>query len=296
VPRSGKKLNFVVFDESGKRTEESIDLTRSTAIAPRGPRFASLNPAGRPAKQNKKAAALIVGIAEYERTPAPAAFADKDAQYFYDYATLKLGVPEENILELINEKADRIEFKLAVRNWLASVAASDTDLYVFFAGHGMGSDDGKSMFLLPYDGTPALLEDSAIRRDQLFSDIAALKPKSVTVFLDTCYSGTTRESEMLIAARPVLIKVNEQDIPDGFSVFTAASGDQTAKPLPEVEQGLFSYFLMRGLEGEADLNNDGKIVAQELYEYTRKNVSRLSSGTQTPEFQGDSERVLVTFQ
>ena len=296
VPRTGKQLNFVVFDESGKRTEESIDLMRSSALAPRGPRFASLNPAGRPAKQNKKAAALIVGIAEYERTPAPAAFADKDAQYFYDYATLKLGVPEENILELINEKADRIEFKLAVRNWLASVAASDTDLYVFFAGHGMGSDDGKSMFLLPYDGTPALLEDSAIHRDQLFSDIAALKPKSVTVFLDTCYSGSTRESEMLIAARPVLIKVNEQDIPEGFTVFTAASGDQTAKPLPEVEQGLFSYFLMRGLEGEADLNNDGQIVAKELYEYTRKNVSRLSSGTQTPELQGDSERVLVTFQ
>ena len=54
----------------------------------------------------------------------------------------------------------------------------------------MGSDDGKSMFLLPYDGTPALLEDSAIRRDQLFEDIAALKPNSVTVFLDTCYSGS----------------------------------------------------------------------------------------------------------
>ena len=48
----------------------------------------------------------------------------------------------------------------------------------------------------------------------------------------------------------VPIKVNEQDIPDGFTVFTAASGDQTAKPLPEVEQGLFSYFLMKGLEGD----------------------------------------------
>ena len=140
-------------------------------------------------------------------------------------------------------------------------------------------------------GTPALLEDSAIRRDQLFEDIAALKPNSVTVFLDTCYSGSTRESELLIAARPVLIKVNEQAIPDGFAVFTAASGDQTAKPLPDVEQGLFSYFLMKGLEGEADLDSDGQIRAGELHEFTRKNVSRLSMGSQTPEFQGDSERV-----
>jgi len=160
----------------------------------------------------------------------------------------------------------------------------------------MGSDDGQSMFLLPYDGTPALLEDSAIRRDQLFEDIAALKPNSLTVFLDTCYSGSTRESEMLIAARPVLIKVDEQEIPDGFAVFTAASGDQTAKPLPEVEQGLFSYFLMRGLEGEADSDQNGRVTAGELHEYTRKNVSRLSSGSQTLEFQGDRELVLITFK
>ena len=101
---------------------------------------------------------------------------------------------------------------------------------------------------------------------------------------------------MLIAARPVLIKVNEQEIPDGFAVFTAASGDQTAKPLPEVEQGLFSYFLMRGLEGEADVDQNGKVTASEVYEYTRKNVNRLSSGTQTPQFQSDGERVLVTFK
>ena len=296
IPRTGKTFNIIAFDESGKRAEQNLKLDRSTAVAPRGPQFASLNPAGRPAKINRNTAALIVGIAEYERTPAPAAFADRDAQYFYDYATLKLGVPEENILELINEKADRIEFKLAVRNWLTSITEANTDLYIFFAGHGMGSDDGKSMFLLPYDGTPALLEDSAIRRDQLFKDIASLNPNSVTVFLDTCYSGSTRESEMLIAARPVLIKVNEQEIPDGFTVFTAASGEQTAKPLPEVEQGLFSYFLMRGLEGEADIDQNGEVSAGELHEYTRKNVSRFSSGTQTPEFQGDSERVLVTFK
>lgn len=296
IPRNGKVLEIIAFDESGKRAAQNLTLDRSTVSAPRGPQFASLNPAARPAKINGNAAALIIGIAEYERTPAPAAFADKDAQYFYDYASLKLGVPEENILELINEKADRIEFKLAVRNWLTSIADANTDLYVFFAGHGMGSDDGKSMFLLPYDGTPALLEDSAIRRDQLFKDIASLNPNSVTVFLDTCYSGSTRESEMLIAARPVLIKVNEQEIPDGFAVFTAASGEQTAKPLPQVEQGLFSYFLMRGLEGEADANQNGKVTAGELHEYTRKNVNRFSSGTQTPEFQGDDERVLVTFQ
>ena len=297
VPRSGKSVEIIALDESGKQAIETINLDRAEVSVTSAPRFLPLNPATRPAKANPNAVALIIGISEYERTPAPAAFADKDAQYFYDYAALKLGVPEDNILELVNERADRVEMKLAVKNWLQTIASNnDSDIYVFFAGHGMASDDGNDMYLLPYDGAPALLEDSAIRRDQLFSDISQMKPNSVTVFLDTCYSGASRTDDMLIAARPVLIRAKEQSIPDGFTLITAATGEQTAKPLQEVEQGLFSYFLMQGMEGEADANNDSKITAGELHRFTQAKVARYSAGSQTPQLQGDADRVLVTFQ
>ena len=72
----------------------------------------------------------------------------------------------------------------------------------------------------------------------------------------------------------------------GQAESTAASGDQTAKPPPEVEQGLFSYFLMQRLEGEADIDQNGAVTAGELHQHVRKNVNRFSSGTQTLEFQG----------
>ena len=84
-------------------------------------------------------------------------------------------------------------------------------------------------------------------------------------------------------------------IPEGFTVMTAA-GDQTAKPLEEAKHGMFSYFLMKGMEGDADQNNDNKITAGELHQYVQQNVIQHSSGTQTPGLQGDSNRVLVTFQ
>jgi uncharacterized caspase-like protein len=77
---------------------------------------------------------------------------------------------------------------------------------------------------------------------------------------------------------------------------TAAAGDQTAKPLEEAKHGMFSYFLMKGMEGEADKNSDNKITAGELHQYVQANVVQQSSGSQTPELQGDSERVLVRFQ
>ncbi len=172
---------------------------------------------------------------------------------------------------------------------------NQSDVYVFFAGHGLASDNGEQTYLLPYDGAPELLDDTAIARERLFSDIAAANPRSVTVFLDTCYSGTTRGIDMLIASRPIAIKALKQAVPDNFTVMTAAAGDQTAKPLEEAKHGIFSYFLMKGMEGEADANQDNKITAGELHSYVQTNVIKQSSGSQTPELQGDADRVLVQF-
>ena len=53
---------------------------------------------------------------------------------------------------------------------------------------------------------------------------------------------------------------------------------------------------MKGMEGEADANNDNEITAGELHTYVQTNVIQQSSGSQTPELQGDADRVLVRFQ
>lgn len=104
-------------------------------------------------------------------------------------------------------------------------------VFLFFASHGLSSDDGGSAYLLPFDGSPELLEESSILIKNFFKDIATTNPRSITVFLDNYYSGTIIGTDMLIASRPITIVAKEQAIPDNFIVFTAAAGDQTAKPL-----------------------------------------------------------------
>ena len=153
------------------------------------------------------------------------------------------------------------------------------------------------MYLLPYDGVPDLLEDSAIQRKELFADIQATKPRSVTVFLDTCYSGGTRnEEETLVASlRPIIITAKQQSIPSNFTVLSAAKGNQTSQSLEEAKHGLFSYYMMLGMEGGADANNDNKITARELHEFVVDKVERQSQFRQTPELQGNKDRVLVQF-
>ena len=297
VPATGLSVIVEVTDLSGLSSSQTVTLKRNVNLATASISFDRLNPIAKPAKRNSNALALIIGVSDYENTPAKAIYADTDAMVFHDYASEKLGIPDNRIKTLVNDGADIRQFLLSTKNWLSrSVKQDQTDVYVFFAGHGLASDDGQHMYLLPYDGSPELLDKTAILRDELFSDIASANPRSVTVFLDTCYSGSTRGSEMLIAARPILLKAKESAVPEGFTVFTAAAGDETAKPLEEAEHGMFSYFLMKGMEGDADTNGDKHITAGELHAYVKSNVVQQSSGTQTPELQGDADRVLVRFQ
>jgi hypothetical protein len=298
VPANGKTVEVQVTDLAGLSSTRIVTLERNVNFANASITFDKLNPIDRPAKRNNNALALIIGVSDYRNTTAKAVYADSDAIMFRDYASEKLGIPDHRIKTLVNDAANEREMLLAVQTWLSrSVKQDQTDIYVFFAGHGLASDNGQNMYLLPYDGSPELLDDTAILRNRLFNDIAKANPRSVTVFLDTCYSGSNRGSEMLIAdARPILLKAKDTSVPEGFTVFTAAAGDETAKSLQEAKHGLFSYFLMKGMEGDADTNGDKQITAGELHAYVKSNVIQQSSGTQTPELQGDTDRVLVQFK
>ena len=296
VPIGSSVATLTAFNAAGMSTSMAVMLERAdekqTAFS-----FEELNPLTRAVSTNHDAIAIIIGVGTYLNTNADAMYADTDAKVFQDYAVEKLGVPASRIKTLVNDDADERGVLLAVMRWLfRAVKQERSDVYVFFAGHGLASDNGEKMYLLPYDGAPELLEKTAILRDELFHDIAAANPRSVTVFLDTCYSGTTRGTDMLIASRPLAIVPLKQVVPDNFTVMTAAAGDQTAKPLEEAKHGMFSYFLMKGMEGDADANNDNQITAGELHAYVQQNVIQQSSGSQTPELQGDANRVLVRFQ
>ena len=296
VPIGGSVATLTAFNAAGMSTSMAVMLERSEAKQTELS-FEQLNPLKRSVATKNDAIAIIIGVGKYVNTDADAIYADTDAEVFQDYAVEKLGVPADRVKTLVNDAADERGVLLAVMRWLTRKAEpGQSDVYIFFAGHGLASDDGKKMFLLPYDGAPELLDKTAILRDELFADIAQANPRSVTVFLDTCYSGTTRGTDMLIASRPIAIRTKEQEVPEGFTVMTAAAGDQTAKPLEEAKHGMFSYFLMKGMEGDADANRDNQITAGELHAYVQQNVIQQSSGSQTPQLQGDADRVLVRFQ
>jgi hypothetical protein len=106
--------------------------------------------------------------------------------------------------------------------------------------------------------------------DELYAALGGLSARSVTVFLDACFSGTTRKDgkEMLVEAKGVAIKAKE-GVPQGnMVVFSAAQGNETAYPNYEEHHGMFTYFLLKKLQ-----ETKGDVTLYELGEYIKQEVN-----------------------
>ncbi len=297
-----KELSIEAIDQWGNRSEPKIvKLIINLKNINADNRLEPLNPSSISNKQSNNKIALIIGIENYMETPK-ANYANLDAKYFFDYSRRVFGVKDQNIKLLVNEDATVVKTDKALSLWLKSKIKKDiSDLIIFFAGHGLASSDGKELYLLPQDGNPDRLERTAISRTDLFKEIVNLNPKSVTMFLDTCYSGVSRDEETLLAsARPIRIVADDQEgIPDNFTIFTASKLDQISSGLAEAKHGIFSYYLMKGLEGKADSNQDKKITNGELLVYMDENVSQKAAELgreQNPSLSGDPDKVLISYR
>ena len=297
-----EKVTIVAIDQWGNRSKPKIvnvviDI-KSTDIVKK---IEKLNPFKLKANIiNKNKVALIIGIENYSKSP-DATYANLDAKYFYEYVKNTFGVKTENIKLMINQEANLVDTIGALNKWLpGKIRKNQTDLIIYFAGHGLASSDGKELYLLPQDGDSDLLERTAISRTEIFQIISKLKPKSVTMFLDTCYSGVSRDDETLLAsARPVRIVADEQETPNNFTIFSASQLDQISSGFKEAKHGIFSYYLMKGMEGKADANKDKKITNAELLAYMDENVAQKASELgrqQNPSFAGDPNKILISYR
>jgi uncharacterized caspase-like protein len=172
-----------------------------------------------------------------------------------------------------------------------------SDLYVFYSGHGLPTADGKSFYFMPYGVDRDVLEDSAIEQNKLVAIIENVKPRNVTFFIDSCYSGASRSGETLIAsARPLALKTTSVGFPKNYTVFTASNSDQISSSSASLNHGVFSFYLMKALEGGADSNRDGQLTLGELQGYLLDKVSSFAATLnrkQEPQFIGDAGKVLV---
>jgi uncharacterized caspase-like protein len=106
-----------------------------------------------------------------------------------------------------------------------------------------------------------------------------------------------RTGETLLAsARPLALKADKKLFPADFTVIAASQADQISSSSPDLKHGIFSYYLMKGMEGDADADSDGLITLGEMQRYLVDNVGRqagMMNRKQEPQLFGDANRVLV---
>ncbi len=223
--------------------------------------------------------AVIIGNEKYRNVDG-VPFAENDAKVFKEYVEKTLGVPERQIMYV--ENAGYNDLRQAV-NWLAqamTVCRGQGKAIFYYAGHGIPNEKDQSAYLLPVDGVGNDI-GSAYSLKTLYETFGKMDAKSVTVFLDACFSGSKRENGMLVSARGVAIKAKPNAPLGNMVVFSAAQGDETAYPYKEKSHGLFTYFLLKKLQetkGNCSLGDLGSYVTSQV----SRNSITINKKSQTP--------------
>lgn len=214
--------------------------------------------------------AVVIGNEKY-KNEAEVPFAQNDAKAFKDYVMITLGVKDESHIKLV-ENAGLNDLLIAVE-WLVESmkkCGEQGKAIFYYAGHGIPNEKDGSAYLLPVDGI-GNVPRSGLSLAELYETLGGMQVKSVTVFLDACFSGAKREGGMMNSARGVAIKSKQSSPYGNMVVFTAAQGDETAYPWKEQEHGLFTYYLLKKLD-----ETDGDVTLGELSDYLEKQVRRQS--------------------
>jgi hypothetical protein len=249
-------------------------------------------------RKNKNDLAIVLGIERYKNVPG-VTFAKRDAVWMKEYFETVFGIPSSRIYFKTDADVSLATFNVAFGGWLEKRLKKSSNVYIYYAGHGAPDLKENKAYLIPYDGDPNYASETGLPLEDIYAQLNELGAKSVTVFLDACFTGANRNNEMLLAdARPVFMEVDKSNSRK-VTVFSAAGSKEISSAWPEKKHGLFSYYLMKGCRGDADANSDRQITVEELSDYIQENVSEMAGmldREQTPGLQSiDKNRVLIKY-
>ncbi len=251
--------------------------------------------------------AVIIGISDYKDSRIPSLrYSSTDAKAIYKWAISPNGgkYAPSCVKLLVDKDATAKNIKHSLFAWLKSALEEDV-VTIYFAGHGSpeAPDSPENLFFLPYDtqyddiattGFPMWDIETALKR--------FIKAKKVVVIADACHAGgvgksfdIARRANRSIKRNPISSGLqNLSKIGDGVCVITASDESQFSQESKDWGggHGVFTYFLLKGLKGEADYNNDNLVTLGELIPFLSEQVRRETSNAQCPTVAGKFDPAL----
>lgn len=240
------------------------------------------------------AVAVIIGNRDYLVKDVPSVeFAHRDAATVKEYLIQSMGYREDNIIYMINATKAQLDATFGTESDYRGklfnyVKAGKSEVFIYYSGHGAPDPVTKQAYLVPVDADPAFVNLNGYSLNTFYKNLGKIPAKFSFVVLDACFSGSSEGGMLLKNASPIFIDVsNPALLANNSVIFSSSRGDQISSWYPEKNHGLFTYFFLKGIQGEADKNRDRTITISELKDFVSENVPwvarRLHNREQTPE-------------
>lgn len=246
--------------------------------------------------------AVVIGVNSYPNVRR-LKYAVNDAMAFSNHLVEYNQVPKENVVLLLDEEANLTRLRSALGVYLKNKASKDDMVIIYFAGHGATEreatspdGDGLEKYLLPYDVDPKELYATAMPMEEISRLFSRIRSDRLVFIVDTCYSGAS-------GGRTISVADIRAGISDGFLdritggkgkiILTASGANEVSAESDELQHGIFTHFLIKGLQGQADSDGDGLITVDEVYTYVSKQVPQATNQEQHPVKKGIVEGPLV---
>lgn len=251
--------------------------------------------------------AVVIGISSYKDTRISSLrYASADAKAFYEWLISPTGgkYAPSNVNCLLDKNATAKNIKNALFVWLKQAIQEDI-VTIFFACHGSpeSPDSLNNLFLLPYDAQYDEIATSGFPMWDLETALKRfIKAKKVVIIADACHSGGIGQSFDIARRANRGIKVNPigselqslSKVGDGVCVISASDNKQFSQESKDWGggHGVFTYFLLKGLKGEADYSKDNRVTLGELIPYLSEQVRRATKSAQCPTVAGKFDPAL----
>ena len=233
--------------------------------------------------RNPHGVAVIIGNRAYRNKDIPPVdYAHRDAEAFKRYVVHVLGYDPANIIDL--RDATRAEMQNVLGHRTAPMndiqarlnmldAEGGSEVIVYYSGHGVPAEKGTPA-LLPVDVAPHAAQAEGYPIELLYEKLGQLRgSKSVRVFLDTCFSGSS-DGGRLVTGSPVYVVAGlPEGVGERMTVLTAVTKTQIATWDKEARHGLFTHHLLDALYGKGDRDKDGKVTAAEAKRYLDRHMT-----------------------
>ncbi|CAN2043235.1 Caspase family protein [Candidatus Magnetomoraceae bacterium gMMP-13] len=251
--------------------------------------------------------AAVIGVNKYQCAGINSLkYAKNDAEAFAGYLRTNMGLDSNHIFELYDERASLKNMTSLLGSKLRRKATRPEDtVFIFFAGHGAPEKDslsrdgdGLTKYILPCDVDVDDLYSTALPMDRVAEIFSRIRAERIIFIADSCYSGGS-------GGRTIFAPGKRATISDAFLeriaksgkgriILTSSNANEVSQESDKLQHGIFTYYLLEALRGEADINGDSLIDVGEAYRYLNKWVPDATKDKQHPiKKQTDNEGLVI---